>query len=219
MKSGSDPRSSVRQALDWGTKAAEQGHIEAQIWLGRAVQSNGWIQQKLQTLGKADQALVLRPFEMLWRLELAAYEGRGLSDHDLAFLQSYWAYEYLTRYPRGITNFALFINVLDLGRNGDHEQSLICLRRLVDLNPEFLREACHFLGTLAMLTPSDHEAITAFRKAVSGKRLFGRLTEFSWAALASIYGRLGERAGERECLDWLDRYAPSLANAHREHTQ
>jgi hypothetical protein len=68
-----------------------------------------------------------------------------------------------------------------------------------------------------MAAPSPQAAITAFRKAVSGKRLFGRLTEYSWWMLASLYG--AQTAGERECLDWLDKYAPSLANKHRERAQ
>jgi len=97
LKSGSDLRSSVQHAYDWGDKAAEQGHIEAQVWVGRDVQLNGILQQQLEPIAMADRARVQAPFEVyLWPLQLVQLksyesgEGLRLTDQDLKFLEYYW---------------------------------------------------------------------------------------------------------------------------------
>lgn len=58
-------------------------------------------------------------------------------------------HEYLSRFPKGITNFGLLGQACDVRRNGDNKQALTYLRKLVELNPEF-REVYHFIGVSEM---------------------------------------------------------------------
>jgi tetratricopeptide (TPR) repeat protein len=212
-RAGSDVKPDLVQAVEWGKKAADQGHIEAQLWLGNMAQMNGWVEEQLKAFSRAERVRVMMPFDdFLWPLQLKAYEGRGLTASNWKSFQCYWANEYLTRFPRGIAGWDLFTAAIQPNLN--HEQALIYLRKVVDLNPEF-GEACFFLGANAVSLGRTDEAIAAFRRAVSGKWLFGLLTEGSWGMLGAAYAKCGEEEKHRECLRWLEEHAPSLAGSIR----